>query len=197
MNFTCMVRGLMLIMIVSPSVHACCQTAYDPDALAKNTIYIEAWGNGIYPSLNYDRCWRTGGTKMSMGFGFSYFPIDSDEPHPLLFTVPVQWNWFHGGSSSVEHGAGLTYSNGTWYIRDGTGTLFSQAIHLVIKPIGYRLQYEDGGFFLRGFVQAFVKLSEFNDVWKEYNEDQQKRTDPSISPWFGISLGYTFKHASR
>jgi len=90
----------------------------------------------------------------------------------------------------MEHGAGLTYGSG-WNATTAQGGIYSEALHLFLKPIGYRYQREPGGLFIRASALLAVKLVEFNEAWA-LNESSGGGSE-SNGIWFGVDLGYTFK----
>ena len=173
------------------------ETAIDPQATS-NTVYLSLYGQGMLYSLNYDRSWFSAKNGMSISLGMTYLPdFGSDSPNApqtAQFSVPAQWNWFHGNRSTMEHGLGLSLLSGWNAVGvgyDGTGPAQSTSLHAFIKPIGYRLQPKRSGFFLRAYPLVGFKLMEFNDAWRSYI-DTYPSEEESIFPWFGLDLGYSF-----
>ncbi len=173
------------------------ETGIDPWATS-NTVYLSLYGQGMLYSVNFDRAWYTATNGMSVSIGMTYLPdIGSDSPTAppaAKFSVPVQWNWFHGDRSTMERGLGLSLLSGWNSVGegyDGTGPAHSTSLHAFIKPIGYRLQPKRSGFFLRAYPLVGFKLMEFNDAWRSYI-DTNPSEEESIFPWFGLDLGYSF-----
>lgn len=188
---------LLAVLCVGQELSA--QMAGDSAATRWNTIYLSAWGQGALYSLNYDHAWRTGANRMSISLGCAYFPETRPDqaasPSVDKYSLPVQWNFFHGKRNTMEHGLGLSLLNGWNAVGngyDGTGRAHETSLDVFIEPIGYRLQPIDRGFFFRSYILVGYKLIEFNPAWKEhvtlYPED-----DRSIYPWFGLDFGYSFK----
>jgi hypothetical protein len=159
-------------------------------ASADNSVYLGFLGNGWLYSINYDRSWRLRKTGLSVSMGCAYLPDVPGGPQVARFSLPVQINIFHGQKSSMEHGAGLTYGSG-WNATTARGGSHSEALHLFLKPIGYRYQRNTGGFFLRASALLAIKLVEYNEAWALY-ESGGGGPEPN-GVWFGVDLGYTFK----
>jgi len=153
---------------------------------------------------------------MSVGIGAFYFPFAAspNENYPIeaLTIVPIQWNHALrlGGNWSFEYGGGLTYSKGG-YIQSSNFNLppdlegldiYSESIHILIKPASFRMQPHGGGIFFRAYGLVVYK-------WIEMNADLQTYLDhPNTVPewnlhineffgWFGIDVGYTFRARKR
>jgi hypothetical protein len=159
-------------------------------AMTGNSVYMGFLGNGWLYSINYDRSWRTNSIGLSLSVGCAYLPDDPGGPQAAKFSLPVQINIFHGHSSSMEHGAGLTYGSG-WNATTAQGGIHSEALHLFLKPMGYRYQRETGGLFIRASALLAVKLVEFNEAWGLYESSGGGQEPNGL--WFGVDLGYTFK----
>jgi hypothetical protein len=180
--------------------------------MARHTVYASFGGNGLYPSLGYDLRWPVGRNAMSVGIGAFYLPSDGSNgaryPLDALTIVPVQWNHALrlGGTWSFEYGAGVTYSKGG-YMRPSNETLppdlqgldiYSESLHVLLKPGSARIQAHDGGMFLRVYGLVVYKWLEMNPDLKTYLDDPD--TDPEwnfytneLFGWFGIDVGYTFR----
>lgn len=171
------------------------QHQVDTNAFAQNTVFFSIGGNGVLYSLNYDRSWRTGGSKMSASLGFTYLPDAGTVQHGAYsLSIPAQWNWYHGEKNHVEHGLGLSYLSG-WNSssEDYTDVVIrSQTLDLFIKPVGYRYQRPQGGFFFRFNILLKISLVELNPAWTEHIKDDAS-PPPQTLPWLGIDLGYSFR----
>lgn len=133
---------------------------------------------------------------MSVSGGFTFYP-GSDYPtnFPKL-SIPLQWNWFRGKSHHREHGAGLTFGSGWWtgWSEDGD-PIASQGVYVFIKPIGYRFQQNNGGFFLRVNLLAWTRVAELNRRYAEAYGVFLKT--PPVFPWIGMDVGYTFRKRTK
>ncbi|MBK6540409.1 MAG: hypothetical protein IPG10_03815 [Flavobacteriales bacterium] len=161
----------------------------------QHTMYLELLGNSLQYGLAYDLSWRVGSSWMSAGAGASYLPdldpLQEGSPSSSEFTLPVQWNWFHGKRRHWEHGLGVTYASGLDAL-GGTYDIHSDALWACIKPIAYRIQRPKGGFFFRAKVYLIAKIAEFNVEWRQYTAVYGE-PHITISPFLGIDLGYTFR----
>ncbi|MBP6390134.1 MAG: hypothetical protein KA175_11865 [Flavobacteriales bacterium] len=167
-------------------------TAQNDSIRAKqHSIYIGLLGNGLLYSFAYDLSWPVGRSRMSAGLGAGYLPDpgpkEEDAPAVSKFTLPVQWNWYHGKKGRFEHGLGLTYARGLSANADS----HSDALWAAIKPIAYRSQRPQGGFFFRVQAYLMIKFAELNPEWEPYREGGDL---PGfvVRPFIGIDLGYTF-----
>lgn len=174
------------------------QASMDSVGTARSTIYLSAWGHGFLYSVNFDRAWRVGNGRMSLSIGGAYLPDVGERRSsgPILrsYSLPVQWNYFHGKRSTMEHGCGLSLLSG-WNAVSGTidasGPVHSTALYAFIKPVAYRLQPMRRGLFLRVHVLVALKLIEFNEGWKRYVEKYPDR-ERQVFPWPGVDVGYSF-----
>jgi hypothetical protein len=155
---------------------------------AKNSIFVEALGNGILYSINYDRLVID---ALSVRLGLMYLSIGASSTSDsgttsasvTLISVPIVANYvgLYSGSHGLEAGAGasLVYASG-----EGSGFGYSTSSsgvggYLTVN-VGYRLQPVDGGFQFRIGAMALIGPG-FGDKggW-------------GALPWGNMSLGYTF-----
>lgn len=168
--------------------------AQSDSTIAKNTIYVEGLGNGIFGSLNYDRLLLIKKLKFSYRLGFIYLP------HNVIsfYTIPIEFNFLRGKKNHSEFGIGFSYVNGlnekSYNVPDGSNfsTIYeySRAIYLNVKPIGYRFQRPSGGLFFRTGIAITSKIAELNI---NYRNIKSNSNQPAIWPTISISLGYTFR----
>ena len=166
---------LLLVGLVSFALsEASAQDALSrqPSDFARNSIFIELLGNGLFYSLNYDHKFFN---HFSARLGGMYAPWsdrDSDQSASLLL-VPLMANYLVGnGSSRLEIGAGLTFGRASANL-DDLEEFDEGGIASFTSTIGYRLQPTNGGFLFRiGFTPIF--------------------TSDGVLPWVGLSLGGTF-----
>jgi hypothetical protein len=157
--------------------------------IARNTIFAEVLGSGMYGSLNYERIIFISGSRFSVrGGGFLYLTTRNRKPL-IHFSVPVELNYFLGTRKRYELGVGMTYANGFYSeLDDNDNKLLSKSLYLALKGFGYRFQKPQGGFFLRLDIVTLLRLAELN---KEYLKE--RRNDPNVWVLPGLSIGYTFK----
>lgn len=198
-NGASVLLGAMLLCM-APRLIA--QTAMDSIGASRHTIYLSAWGHGGLYSVNYDRAWRIGANRMSISIGATYLPhIGKNDPdHDVApkYSLPLQWNFFHGAQSTMEHGLGFSLWSGWNAVERHNigsdhdyGPVRSTALYAFIKPIGYRLQPKHRGFFLRAHALLAIKLHEFDAAWERYSRDHSN-AEQKILLWPGLDLGYSF-----
>lgn len=187
-----------IILVLFLGLRASSQESENVNAGHWNTLYLSAGGQGVLYSVNFDRAWYTGKSRMSVSIGGSYIPvIEPDNPSSTLvakFSFPVQWNWFHGKRSTMEHGLGLSVLSGWNAVGDADGTdrAHSTSLTAFLKPIGYRYQPKGNGVFIRAYSLIAFKLVEFNPSWSRLLVSHPNY-DYTIFPWFGLDVGYSFK----
>jgi hypothetical protein len=146
--------------------------------LTRNAYYVEAGGNALLYSVNYERMVAAG---LSARVGLSLVPAwipfagdDGGDGGALLVMVPVQAGYVFGtGNHHLEIGAGATFGNASMDIGSlegkenwvfGTGT------------IGYRFQRPEGGSLFRLTVTPlFIEV-----------------LDVGMIPMIGLSYGRSF-----
>ena len=151
----------------------------------RNTIYLEAFGQGIINSLSFDRLYHIDRkVKTSICGGLML------DPSNLRWGIPISYNWLFGKKKShLELGVGLTYWTEKW-----GGSSSDRDTYIYFTPkIGYRFQRPNGGLFFRIAFTPPIGLIHSakwdNKIWY-YNFENP--IDGLIFPWGGISLGYTF-----
>ena len=151
------------------------QTPADPFT-ARNVVYIEAGGNALLYSVNYERM-IIGGLTARVGAGFipAWFPwVDEDDDGALLTVVPVQLSFVFGpGNHHMEMGAGATFGNASVDIGDLEG---SESWVFGTGTVGYRYQPPEGGIVFRATLTPL-----FLEV-----------LDEDMFPMIGLSLGRSF-----
>ncbi len=183
---------LVVLMCAIPRFSAAQNDTLRPE---QHTIYTGLLGNGLIYSLAYDLSWPVGRSRMSAGIGAGYLPDpgpkSEDSPAVSKFTLPVQWNWYHGQKGRLEHGVGLTYARGL----SATPDIHSDALWTAIKPIAYRSQRPQGGVFFRAQAYIVVKVAELNPEWRAH-QDEAGLPTVVVRPFFGFDIGYTIKTQS-
>jgi hypothetical protein len=183
--------------------------------MARNTIYLEVFGQGLFNSLSYDRIlFPEFRVKHSANIGLTFIPPIS---YMQVVAVPVSYNFIFGQRNHhLELGLGFTPMifkeigiNSSFYVQDqiGNQTLENEKIDNInllfyLTPkIGYRLQKSDGGFFFRATLTP--PIAGIN-IWR-YSSTSSYSQSPSteyftsaaffgsrVYPWAGVSFGYTF-----
>lgn len=194
------ILGVCTFFCVASKLSA--QVAGDSARTSRNTFYVSAGGQGVLYSVNFDRAWYIGKSKMSVSIGGGYIPVIEPEASSSTLapkiSVPVQWNWFHGERSMMEHGLGLSMLSGWNAVGDAdeTGRAHSTSLTAFLKPIGYRYQANGNGIFIRAYALVAFKLIEFNPAWKELLATHPEY-DYNIFPWVGLDIGYSFKSSKK
>jgi hypothetical protein len=176
---------LMALLVALFSLQAFAQSEIKPAARHNKAIFVEALGNGIGVSANFDMRFKKGtqdGFGFRAGLGGSYLGSannDAENVHMGLITIPLSVNYLVGENrSAFEAGVGITpiyakmdiYSPTKPQLADENGWGSSGFLNL-----GYRFQPMENGFVFRAnWTPAF--------------------NSTGFSPaWFGLSVGYGFK----
>jgi hypothetical protein len=205
-----------LLLLVAGSLHC-----YGQDTVyvkpADNSVYLEAFGQSLYYSLNYDRILADKGReRIGFSAGISVLPISYME----VYAGSASANYLLGRKNHLlELGIGLSgmrfiekeINIGYSYIDgDGNAIYYSgigRAEHffLYLTPkIGYRFQKRTGGFMARVTLTPPVGL--FSKWGETYDLTNGQTIGGSyvlilkeaaffpyvIFPWAGISFGYSF-----
>lgn len=166
--------------------------------IEKNTIYAEAFGQGLCWSMNYDRLLNTDKKVFnSFTVGVVYVPKQIQFGDGSYFGVPVSYNWLFGKKSHhLELGVGIT---GLASKSDYGSTTINNFYTYLTPKIGYRFQRPQGGFFLKVTATPMIDLVSF----RSQGANGSMRISSLFSdvaglgypafPWPGFSIGYTFK----
>ena len=130
----------------------------------KNSIYVEALGNGILYSINYERLFPLGeyvGLITRIGFAYDFEFFSS-------ITIPLEISGILGKKHCFELGAGYTF-----ILNDIDGYLIRA---------GYRYRAKNG-FLIRVAPMILIPSSEY---------ECSGFFCPEAFPWIGISIGYSF-----
>ena len=139
-------------------------------AQSRNVAYLELGGNGIIPTINYERQLAE---QWFGRIGFSFVAsVEADGDDDITFVVPVMVNYLThpAGKHHFEAGAGVAYFGGdSQDLFDEHDEPLSNLTGTV--TLGYRYQKPGRGFVFRaGFTPVFY--------------------DSGILPWGGLSAGY-------
>nr|WKN38438.1 hypothetical protein K4G66_06950 [Tunicatimonas sp. TK19036] len=156
-----------------------------PDDRRAKSIYLEALGNGLTISLNYDTRFAKGrndGLEARIGVGGLGLSGTDDQGNNVtvgLVTIPIMLNYIVGNRrSGLELGAGATILSVS-----SSADVDGQVDDFVENGVGA------SGFFNVGYrAQPLRNGPIFRLTWTPaFNA-------AGFSPsWFGISLGYAFK----
>ena len=139
-------------------------------AQARNTAYLELGGNGIIPTVNYERQFRD---TWHWRVGFSVVSgEDSDGDSDVTYVLPVMVGRINNpnGNHHLETAAGLLFVTGD------SQDLFDEEDEEINNvagtvTIGYRYQKPGRGFVFRAGLTPIFDTSD-------------------ILPWAGVSFGY-------
>lgn len=190
----------------------------------RNTLYFEAFGQGMYNAFSYDRLYRIDKKiKTSITVGLTVIPSGE----LFVLATPVAYNFLLGQKSHhLEFGIGIT----PMYIREGKITVTrgytdvnnvrqeenfighdNNYFVYVTPKLGYRFQKPEGGMFYRvtltpptsGISYWGPMKGGSNDaLYKEFSHMQYFKSAAmwdgyKIFPWGGISIGWTIKNNKR
>jgi hypothetical protein len=183
----------------------------------RNTVYVEAFGQGLYNSLNYDRLIHTDRKIVhSISAGITYLPLSYLE----AYGVPVSYNWVFGKSNHhLELGIGFAAMfikqkeiNVTYGFENSDGTYSSVSFigeqttmfNYITPKIGYRFQKASGGFFYRATLNPILPSVNIegrmigspvylpNEKTNIYYFQESAFFPWLVTPWLGMSFGYSF-----
>lgn len=166
----------MMILMMSIS-HA--QQGLTP----RNSVFLEAGGNGVIYSLNYDR-FLTDSFGGRIGLMYASAPRVSG--YTSMTIVPVIAEYFVGsGSNKLELGAGAGFFSSRRYKTDFAQGgpyeyLSNHSSTLWTLVAGYRSEPIDGGFLFRAVITP------------SFGWARALESTCDFLPWGGISVGYAF-----
>ncbi|MCX6350732.1 MAG: hypothetical protein NTX03_02600 [Bacteroidetes bacterium] len=201
------------VLLTSPYV-ATSQTETTNTTPQRNTIYAEAFGQGLLNSFNYDRLYRLDKkVKNSFSAGLTLVPHQEN----FVLGLPIAYNFIFGeGSNHLELGLGFTvlYSRHRDEVYEkvtDTGNLthtysYKGAANdwysYITPKIGYRFQSPEGGLFLRAtftpMIAGINRLGTYEGSHIYTESTYEYFTHAAfflqrVAPWVGVSLGYTLK----
>lgn len=151
--------------------------------LKRNTIYLEAFGQGLFNSLTYDRLLNVDhNVKHSISSGITLIPTTET----FVFGLPISYNFLIGKTAhKLEFGVGLTglflRENGINSVElyddeNGVAQVYTYVGHrnnfytYFTPKIGYRFQKSDGGIFFRAsFTPAIAGVNYESPIKGGYN----------------------------
>jgi len=185
---------------------------------ARNTIYVELLGQGLYNAFTFDRLHLENARSMtSYSAGITLIPSKD----LFVLAVPISYNLLLGKRNHfLELGLGFTVMNlvegnvawGTNEVNSTGDTIYVEKLGSIAHyysyftpRIGYRFQQEDGGFFARVTLTPAIAFINFDDNfveyetnkvyygWSGYSYFKEAAFFPfRVFPWAGVSFGYTF-----
>lgn len=174
-------------------------------SVKRNSIYIEAFGQGLLNSISYDRLFRSEKKiQSSLSVGVTIMPSlgisDFYSGAQLSYNSLYAMNNHH-----IELGLGLNFlmdevKNGVDYLGEA-GVLRNYYLYFTPK-LGYRFQRPQGGVFFRlTFTPLFAFMNRVGAISVDNELVVNPRTEifsnvvsfgNKVFPWGGISIGYTF-----
>lgn len=196
-NIPC--KSLLYLIVILISFTSNAQEDIKPISSSKNAIYIEFFGNGFYPSINYERSlFSINNHDFRFRVGLSYIPnfnqlLVSRHSWNLLysadtrriFTIPLELCSSNKKFPHFEYGLGFTPQIGRYYSKSSgetwkDGRTYNHFSGIAFR-IGYRYESPSGHFLMRlGFTPYLT--NGFDDKFKNL----------FFIPMFGYSLGYMF-----
>ena len=156
-----------------------------------SVIYLNAFGNSMTQSLNYDSRFSCRPDAWGASIGVGGFALSGD----YFLTVPVQINYLFGEKNNYfEIGAGITYFAGNMRWLEFGNDNKSNSNILGTLSLMYRLQIPNGFFLRTGWTPYFGQMQS-NDVYDEFNGNTRLgKSYFGIQPgWFGLGLGYCIR----
>jgi hypothetical protein len=143
--------------------------AFSQSAFKKNDIYLEAGGNGLWGSVNYERqLTKEPGLGVRIGFGF-YTEND------FFLTLPVGINYLFKlkkENTFIDAGLGVTWAREDGIFFNQNKNAFADHFTSFLPSIGYRKHTVKNVMWRAGITPV---INEFGFV-----------------PWFGFSIGKRF-----
>ncbi|MBK9191180.1 MAG: hypothetical protein IPM77_06500 [Crocinitomicaceae bacterium] len=183
------IQVLAMIMVMQPYLNA--QNDSTANSFSKNTIYLEAFGNAIIASINYDRrvIYRDR-INLTVGLGAYLDPKGSNK----RLCIPFNINLLFGNVHYANVGIGLSYAYAfDVYYDPYSPVINSSALYMTLKPVGFTYLKKAGGFYFSSGLLIFAKVKEFNAGYFESSYSNFGRSFVRAS----ISVGYSFKNVSK
>lgn len=195
-----MKRMLLFLAVMLAQLSGTSQQNVNIIVPKRNTFYLEAFGQGIFNSLSFDRLYRTNKKiKTSLTIGITIWNPKNSTEHYSAFGAPVSYNWIFGKNNHhLELGAGLSYMKITQQFDYGYDTK-TYADHLIYftPKVSYRYQVPEGGLFFRLSLTPPIGLMTKTSFGGEYylnNAYTPNKESYALYPlWLGMSLGWTIK----
>ena len=160
----------------------------------KNSLYLEAGGNTIYYSINYDRIIPlTPKLKLAPRAGFMYFPQSAfyDDSSFGDIRIPVElnllWSKNPNASNFLEGGIGISFIQIKERVTYGTSTVETTTNaygKVTLLRLGFRHQKPTGGLMYRAGLLVPIARDEYSQF--------RMGDDIFYVVWAGFSIGYSF-----
>jgi len=191
-------KKLFLVALVFTSFFAVSQQTQqnNEQPFEKNTIYGEAFGQGLGGSISYDRLFNQHRKIMnSHTLGFTFIPKQFEFGDGRYIGGHYSYNFIFGKKSHhLELGLGVT----ALFVKNFGG--YNSLYTYLTPKLGYRFQHPTGGLFFRVTATPMVALANVNFSYFDGGKTSlslfKNVADMSGSPvffWPGVSLGYSFK----
>lgn len=194
---------LQLLIFLTPLFSQKSETPLPVNSIKnKHTVYAELFGQGFSGSLNYDLLFNSNKKwKRSLTVGIVAVPRSLGFGDGAYLGLPVSYNWLFGTKRSfLELGVGLTTQIGEDYMLGQSEKGFSNIYTYFTPKIGYRFQPYKTGLFFRATLTPHVALLNTNFSVRNGSLHSSSSFFQNFMnlgyrafPWFGVSLGYTFK----
>ncbi|MDF2436588.1 MAG: hypothetical protein K0Q95_964 [Bacteroidota bacterium] len=154
----------------------------------RNFIFIEALGNGLIGSVNYQlsrnikKEWWA-----SIRVGGLYLESDRLQSPKKNFNTEISLSY--GKRNSIGSGVGVSFFSGAWACKECDTSYVSETLFILIKPVEVKHISKSGLFFSSSFL-IVINAQEYNNYVKTHKK--QLFINPVI-PLIGLSIGYCFK----
>lgn len=177
-------RYMSALIACGIGLHGIAQEAAAPEQFIHNTtVFVEAWGEGIFNSLNIEKTLTTTTlVNYHLRLGFGYRRTSHNGTSVNFYALPVDAAVSVGGKVKLEMSLGATPF---WFSGNK-----DQLVSAVIAPnfgLHLRFQPPHGGFFFRAGVLV-APMSGLNEI--PGNEDFVEKGTWAWNP--GLALGITF-----
>lgn len=167
-----MKKGITLMSTMVVLLFSQAQEVTPSDPLPRNTIFVEALGNGLFGSINYERqITKTPGVSFRAGFGFF-----ADNGLNLTLPLSVQFQFQLKKNRFLDLGVGYTFED--TYADDlfgRNGDNFPDDYHYIFLCLSYR------------------KVFSSDWMWKiSFTPIITDSYDVIFVPWFGFAFGKLF-----
>lgn len=217
------IHTVIWIWAIISSLFPASVMAQDTDSasvIKRNTIYVEAYGQGLTYSINGDRLFRIDKKiKTSVTAGITLVPASD----VFILATPVSYNWVFGQrkshlelgvgftpmylrESNIDAGRGYRDENGLYQYERFKG--HENNLYTYFSPkIGYRYQIPEGGLFFRcNLMPHIAGINRYGGV-RGKSKDQKTAGNDAYTEYFssvalygnrillrmGFSVGWTLK----
>ena len=137
----------------------------------KNTVFVEALGNGLFGSINYERqLTKEPGLSLRAGIGFY-----TENEFYLTIPTSIQYLISLNNSNFIETGVGYTWADaGTDDIFNNENVTNSDNLNNLFLSVGYRKHFGKDWMWKANFTPLITN-----------NKDV-------TLPWIGVSIGKRF-----